>query len=260
MLKGFSLPLLFDLAQYDFSTVVRLLGMLVFWLAICALLISTFMSGGVLTVLATPDRQPFLEHFFAGAGRYFLRFFRLLLGAGLCAGVVLLGLNAGLGVVSARMSRDASELTPMLLAFGQGVVTLVIGTVFLLALHYARIQIVVDGRTDVARTYLRSLGFVVRNILRVFALVLFFAVLTGAVYLLYFVVRDALPTTTWLPILVLMAVQQIAVLARSAFQVGLYGAELQLFLLRRPAPPEPVAVVPLAEAPETEQLAPTDTD
>jgi hypothetical protein len=111
-------------------------------------------------------------------------------------------------------------------------VTLVIGVVFLLTLHYARIETVVEGRTGMARTYLRSLVFVFRNLLRVFALILFFAALTGGVYLLYVMVRTVLPTTAWPLILLLMMIQQLTVLTRCALQVGLCGAELELFLLR----------------------------
>jgi len=247
-LNSFSLPLLFDLARYDFSSVFRLLGTLVFWLVVCASVVSTFMSGGVLSVLANPGQQPFLEHFFAGAGRYFPRFFRLLLGAGLCGGVLVLALNAGLGILIAHLSQDASELTPLLLLLGQGAVNVLVGTGFLLALHYARIETVIDGSVGMTRVFLRSLVFVFRNILAVFALIAVFAALTGGVYLVYAIVQGALPTTTWLLILLLMAIQQVAALARSAFQVGLYGAELKLFLLRRPRVPEPIPILPV-EAP-----------
>jgi len=271
MLRGFSLPLLFDLLRYDYSTVVRLLSNLIFWLVLCALLISTFLSGGVLSVLANPGRGPFLEQFFAGASRYFLRFFRLLLGAGLCAGTILLALNVALGALVFRLSESAAELTSLLLVLGQGVLSAVIGTVFLLALHYARIETVLEGTTGMAGAYLRSLVFVFRNILRAFALIIFFAGLMGMVHLLYMMVRSVLPTTTWLPILLLMALQQVVVFVRSGFQVGLYGGELELYRLRRPKPPEREAVVvaprsvepaaPISGSePEQEGVAQTDTD
>ncbi len=245
MVVGFSLPLMFDLLRYDFSTVLRLLGTLVFWLVVCSSVVSTFMSGGVLSVLANPGQQPFLEHFFAGAGRYFPRFFRLLLGAGLCGGVLVLALNAGLGILIAHLSQDASELTPLLLLLGQGAVNVLVGTVFLLALHYARIETVIGGSVGMTRVFWRSLVFVFRNILAVFALIAVFAAVTGVVYLVYAIVQGALPTTTWLLILLLMTIQQVAALARSAFQVGLYGAELKLFLLRRPRVPEPIPILPV---------------
>jgi hypothetical protein len=243
-LRGFSLPLLFDLLRYDLSSVFRLVGTLVFWLVVCSLLVNTFLSGGVLATLANPGQRPFLEHFLAGTGRYFGRFFRLLLGAGLGAGIVLLALNTGLGILVARLSRDASEMTPLLLALGQGMVNIVLGTVILLGLHYARIETVVDGRLGMSRALLHSLVFVLRNVLSVFAIIIVFAVLTGGVYLLYEHVREVLPTTSWLLILGLMAIQQIAALARSAFRVGLYGAEIELFRRRRPTVPEKVAIGP----------------
>jgi len=245
MLQGFSLPLLVDLAQYDFGSILMIVGTLVFWLAVCASLVSTFVSGGVLSVLVFPGREPFAQHFFAGAGRYFLRFLRLLVLGVLCGGVVLVGINLLLGFLVARLSQEASEMAPLFLGLGQGVLNLLIGTVFLLALHYARIDTVVEDRTEMGRTYLSSMRFVLRNILRVFALIAFFALLTGVIYVLYVALRTALPTTSWLLILVLMASQQFVVLARSAFQVGLYGAEVELFLLRRPkaADRETVAVL-----------------
>jgi len=256
LLEGFSLPLLVDLLQYDFSTVSRLMGTLVFWLVLCASLTGTFMSGGILTVLVKRGRKPFLERFFAGGGRYFPRFLRLLLGAGVCAGVVLIALNTGLGLLVARLSRDASELTPFVLLLCQVIVNILVGTIFLLAVHYARIQTVVDESRGMARVFLLSLVFVFRNILRVFALIIFFTALTGVVYLLYAVARSALPATTWLLIFVLMGVQQIVALARSAFQVGLYGAELELFLLRRPKLPERVPLPVLTVEGPAERTAP----
>ncbi|RPJ86801.1 MAG: hypothetical protein EHM18_04345 [Acidobacteria bacterium] len=271
MLRGFSLPLLFDLSRYDYSTVVRLLSYLIFWLVLGASLISTFLSGGVLTVLANPSCGPFLEQFFAGAGRYFPRFLRLLLGAGLAAGALLLALNAVLGAVVFRLSEDASEITSLLLVLGQGALNALIVTVCLLALHYARIETVVEGTTGMAGAYLRSLVFVFRNILRAFALIIFFAGLMGVVHLVYMMVRSVLPTTTWLPILLLMALQQTVVFARSGFQVGLYGGELELYLLRRPKRTErgAVVVVPRTVEPaaatsgsegEPERLSQTNTD
>ncbi|MFB3904481.1 MAG: hypothetical protein ACE15E_13605 [Acidobacteriota bacterium] len=245
MLNGFSLPLLFDLGRYDFAGVVRIFGALACWLVFCALVAGTMVSGGVLAVLAAPGRQPLFEHFLRGAGRYFGRFFRLLIGACLAAGLVLVAINLALAVVIERVFGGGSELSPAVV-LGQVAVNLVIGTAFLLALHYARIETVVEGRSRMARAYVRSLVFVYRNILKVFAVIVVFAALTGAVYLVYAVVRSAMPTTTWLFILSLTAIQQTVMLARSAFRVGLYGAELELFLLRRPKPPEPLSTLPPA--------------
>ncbi|RPI27636.1 MAG: hypothetical protein EHM61_07815 [Acidobacteria bacterium] len=234
MLEQFSLRLLVEIGYYDFSALWRLASRLFVWLILAASLVSTFMSGGVLTVLANPSEEPLLERFFAGAGRYFLRFLGLLVGVGTCAMVVLSGLNLLMGAIVAKVSESSSEVTPLILGLFQTVLSILVGSVFLLVLHYARIATVADGLSSIIKAVLRSLAFVFRNFLRTFALLIFFAAAGGLVYLAYWMIRGVLPTTSWLLILALIAVQQAVTVARSALQLGLVGAEMQLYVLRRP--------------------------
>lgn len=234
---GFSLDVLRDLVELQ----PGLLGGLFLSAAGAAflgLLLGAAVTGGVLEVLMSRDDRPFAHRFGRGAGRFFVRFVRAGLLAGV-AGALAAALLAGpLFAVGGRLRRESgAEVASLLVSAGAVLVAGLVLLLALLALAAARIRIV---REDARRVLplLRSgvavvLGHPVKWLGTWGANALLGALALGA-YLAY---RDAVPAGTG-PLVLLMAVaQQAFVLARAWLRVALFGSEIAL--VERLRPPQP---------------------
>lgn len=234
---GFSLDVLRDLVELQ----PGLLGGLFLSAAGAAflgLLLGAAVTGGVLEVLMSRDDRPFAHRFGRGAGRFFVRFVRAGLLAGV-AGALAAALLAGpLFAVGGRLRRESgAEVASLIVSAGAVLVAGLVLLLALLALDAARIRIV---REDARRVLplLRSgvavvLGHPVKWLGTWGANALLGALALGA-YLAY---RDAVPAGTS-PLVLLMAVaQQAFVLARAWLRVALFGSEIAL--VERLRPPQP---------------------
>jgi hypothetical protein len=251
--ERFSIGILVDLVEMR-PGLLGGLALAALGVAFLGILAGAAATGGALEVLASGDDRPFAHRFGRGAGRFFLRFLR----AGLLAGVaaaLLAAVTAGpLFALNAKMRRDSGlEVATTAVWFAGLVVGGLAIVLALLALDAARVRIV---REDARRVLpmLRSgfavvLGHPVKwlGAWGVNALLLLLAL--G----LFLAFRNAVPARTGPLVALLFVVQQAFVLTRAWLRVALLGTERALVDRLRPlplpaAPPSPQpAVEPLPE-------------
>lgn len=250
LLEGFSFGLLADLAR-EHGGLLGPLVLSVLPLFGVMLLVNAFTAGGVLEVLQGGRPGPLLERFGSGGMRFFGRFLRVLVLAGI---VLAIAVGSIVGATAAA-TRDLREsewepaplvgwLAGLLLA---GLVTLIV----LLALDLARVRIVRDRRHRVMRAFFGSLWLAVRHPVATVGLWITVAALFGIVLALYLGVRSLLPAVSWFGIALMVVVQQVVVFVRGGLRVALFAGEVELVERLLPvapgAPPTPPEDEPSAE-------------
>ncbi len=243
---GLRVSVLADLLAPDrigFGALRSLVGVLV----LLALLVNALTAGGVLEVLRTSDDdRPFLHRFGRGGGRFFGRFLR----AGLLAGLVIVvvaGLgNGALSVLARRLEDSSWEPMGPVLFVVRAALTFAVVVTALLALDVARIRLVREDGRRVARAFRGALAFVLRRLPSAAGLWLLNAAVLAAVVGTYFAWSNAHRADTWLGIALLVAGQQAVMLARAGLRVALFGSVIELVEERtgQPAIPVPAAAPP----------------
>lgn len=252
LLGRFNMGAVADLVKYADPNPFDLLGAGARGAVLVALVASAFMNGGILEVLgASDDRRSFMHRFFRGGGHFFWRFVRLMIIAAVPCVLVT-------GVVAAAVTPAVQPLADSEWGYGvyvAGLLTLaaigVSGGFFILALDYARIRVARDDSRGMFRAYLGALGFVMRHAFAAYGMAIVILVLVGVVLLLYVGHETVWTTTGWGTLLLLVAVQQVVVLARTGLRVALVGAERDYYVAQQPSVSAPAAqpAPPAADGP-----------
>jgi hypothetical protein len=227
------------------------LTVLLLGLGALALILNALTSGGVLEALLAEDDRPLLHRFGRGAGRFFWRFVRV----GLVAGLVgALGVGVALAVFAAltRPLQDSAwEPRAPVLSLVRIAVGLGVAMVALMALDFARVRIVREDSRRPLRELRKALWLVLRNPVKV-------ALLWASIALIYVVLLVAhfsvgwgsLARTTAL-ILAMVVAQQALMLVRAGLRVALFAGCAEMEAILRPAPvlAEPSAATAASPAP-----------
>jgi hypothetical protein len=269
LLTGMSVDVLTELTQYDRSSVWGMLWSGLLAVGLVALAGNAFFAGGIIDVLlAGDDRRPFLHRFFRGAGRFFWRYLKLLVFAGVTILIVGGGLYAAVAAVVSGLRDSASEPLGLVASIVPLSVAGVAGAWALLSLDYARIAIARDDSRKTFRAWVGALALVGRHILRTSGLALVMIVLLGLAALALVVPAGSLPTVTSGQILLMMALQQAFIIVRTWLRIGLLAGEVDLYQRLVPASaaptphavqaPEPAVFDPVADAPLRNETATPD--
>jgi hypothetical protein len=243
MLNGFNFATYVDLSHYDRTAVSSLLMTNLAALMVVAGVMGALTFGGTLEILRAEDARTFLHRFCRGAGHFFGRFLRLAIYTAVAA-VLVTGPVAALLVPALKPLEDSAWEPGWVVALAIRLV--VIGVVllfFLLVLDYARIRVAADDTRRAFRTWLASVGFVLRNAAGAYGITLAFAVLFAVLLAVYFGYCGISPANTRELILLLFIVQQAVMWLRTGLRVAHVAAEREFLERRRPAPAATAAVV-----------------
>ena len=249
LLSGFNFAILGDLTKYDYVGAFGLLTSAMTGVVLLSIIASGFVMGGMLKVISGAGTSRGVMHrFFGGGGYYFWRFFRLMLIGGTSVVVVGALLMFALVAIEGPLVENGSETGSYVwLAFNLVILTFACG-LFLLALDYARIQVVIDDTRGTIRAYVRALGFVVRHAATTYGMATVILIPVGVLMLGYVAYETVSPVaSTWGTILMLFVVQQAIAFARVGLRVSLVDAEFRY--AQRLAPAASAETVPISAAP-----------
>lgn len=198
-------------------------------LGVLYLVVQTFLSGGLLSVLRNASGSWTVRGLLHGSGFYFGRMARLALLV-LLADLLLFKLNAPLAGWADRRARESiSESTAMAWLLGRHALLLLAVLWVHMASGYAKAITVVEERGSAVLAFLSSLAFCLRHFLRTFGHYL--AVAAGGVVLL--VVWSALDgrweTVGYKTQLVTFALFQALIFGRLMLRLGLLGGQIALY-------------------------------
>lgn len=208
-------------------------------------LVAVFLKGGILfslkeTVYAETDEKgkKFASMFFEGAGRFFGRFFRLLIySLILWAGFIIINLffHFFAGVITAG---GGNERMIFIMFWVRLAVFLFFSFFVLMVLDYARIKIVLENSRKVFKEMFWALGFVISNLGRTLGLY-YLLVAAGILIIAVALLIDTLiPRTGLLLVVTAFAWGQIFILARSWLTVAFQAAQMRFLAAGKELPAE----------------------
>ncbi len=181
-----SAPILRNFERYVSGSLHKNLPPLLFWFGVIYLVVSTFLTGGLLGLFAERDARFSFRFFFDRAGRYFL----ILLGIVFVAQVLYWLLWEPLGYLLsgfvAFVRRDATtEWTPTLLGWLVTIVFTVCSLAIYMMMNYARVAAVAWEKLGLVPAVLGALAFSLRNLKKTLALFYLTSVIPVVVLILY---------------------------------------------------------------------------
>jgi hypothetical protein len=260
LLTRFSFGTFADLSKYHAIGPLTLLVAGITGIAIVALAGSAFVGGGMIEVIGSPaDARTFMHRFFRGGGHFFWRFVRLAVTAAVLGGVAVAVTAAAAGAAVRPFTDSEWEPAGMFWGLVTAGLAGLVGLWFVLALDYARIRTARDGSRGMVRVYLGSLGFVARRLVGTYVIALACLAVTGALLVAYVAHEAAWTMSSWAAIGVLIATQQVIVLARAGVRVTQVAAEWHYYAAAVPVIPAVTPAAPVvAAAVEPAPAVPTE--
>ncbi|MGO9239623.1 MAG: hypothetical protein ACLQBJ_02345 [Bryobacteraceae bacterium] len=219
---------------------------------------TVLLAGGVLTMLSECWDCFRLGPFLAGAGRHFWRLFRLSL-----LGLIGYGLAALAGsapsMVASAIWKDGMEAWPIgVTGIAGSVLTVLLLGWMATVLDYAKVRLVADDVRGSVMGLLRSFAFVFKH----FGTTMGVWVMNAAVFAimlgLYLAASNAMHPTATGTILLLVLLQQVFILFRTAQRVAVWGAALEIYQALKPAPAAAVTLESPADLPAEEPVLPAE--
>ena len=217
--------------------------------SVAYLLLSLFLSGGALEVLARGEGYRATD-FWGGAAKFFGRFLRLALWSSLLlAALYLLPLTAR-GLQRIFFGSDPYEYISYWGAWIRAGLLLIALFFFRICFDYGRIHAVVTDERRMRVSLWRGLGFALRNPLPAVGLALLVALAGGLALFIYRPLSSAVDGSTVAAVAAAVVAQQAYIVWRVVLRLTRYGSQITLFRELASAPSETPASEPAAPATE----------
>lgn len=209
-----------------------------------ALLGQVLLAGGAIALFTDNSASYSVQDYYRNCGRYFWRFFRLLLIALACY-ALLFAFSSALHKIAVKIWGEGMEARP-LVYFGRarGVLVLALFLFLNAVFDFAKVRIVAENRRSACGAAVWALRFVLRHF---FTIALLFATLTlcGVVLAAAYLGLDAIfPRTHLAAVLLLALIQQFALLMRIALRLTFWASETNLYNDLNP-PYRPAEIAPV---------------
>jgi len=275
--QGFT-TLLVNFERYVRGDLRNSLPAQLFWIGIIYLLITTFLTGGILGLFAEKEARFTLRFFFDRAGRYFLILAAIVVIANIAYWLLwdVAGVNWQRLVRYVR-SEAVTEWTPVLLDWLGAVLLLVVAFFIRMVMDYSRVAAVAWHKMGLLPALFGALMFSLKNFRKtvgLFYLTTLLALLIAAVYGLLITTGGGATTSG---LIMMLLVQQGFIIATIWIRMVYLGGQLSFYRYTQDVPgwAEPTgpsadgndegiivdeAVVPEADLPEDRSESEEDTD
>jgi hypothetical protein len=190
---------------YKFQDLPPLLTGCLIGTSVLFLLLLVFLNGGIIGRIAAPEGRLTLGNFFGDCGRYFGRFFRVLL-ISLVGYFLIFGLIGRFISIPFRLwSKGAStQWTPLIASTLRLLVLLLLFSIVKMFFDYVKIALVVEDSRKTIRTTLRNFGFLGRRFFKAWTLFLLVGLIFVIATIVYLAVAKALPKVGIGPLLLFL--------------------------------------------------------
>ena len=199
-------------------------------------LVAVFFAGGVLTMLNERWERFSFSLFCAAAGEHFWRILRLSLFGLLCYGLAwMLGHLPSL--LAKKVYGQGMEGWPLGVAaiVGSVLTVLLLGWVATV-LDYAKVRLVSGQTRGSFKALMHSFVFVFRHFSMTMGVWLMNAILFALLGLIYLKLSSAVQANTTATILLLIVVQQVFILFRTAQRIAAWGSAIEIYGALAPPP------------------------
>ena len=227
LVNGVSTSFFFELLFHNEAGFLGLRAPALF-ASVAYLLLSLFLSGGALAVLASGEGYRATD-FWGGAAKFFGRFLRLVLWSSLLlAALYLLPLTAR-GLQRIFFGSDPYEYVSYWGSWVRAGLLLIALFFFRICFDYARIHAVVTDEPRMRVSLWRGLRFALRNPLPAVGLALLIALVGGGALLIYRPISAAVDVSTIAAVAAAVVAQQAYIVWRVVLRLTRYGSQITLF-------------------------------
>jgi len=194
------------------------------------IILHTFLAGGILSVFNQPDPHFTMRRFFEGTGKYFFRFFLIMLLSWLFFIIIGFFARDGLYSILDNAAKNArTELTPFFLGIFFYAIILFLILFIQMVFDYARIRLVAEEEKDIIHTSVRAFGFVFKNLGSTLGLYYMIFLSSIVISILYVVIKEAIPQSHLATIILAFIILQSFIFAIIFIRCWLYSSEMKLY-------------------------------
>lgn len=202
-----------------------------FWIAILFIIISIFLTGGILKIFSDKTYPFSIERFINGGREFFSRFFRLscymILVACICTLIVSVIFVL---IISASWSGTGSEKQLFYISITSLGILLVILIYILIIADYARFIMVRNDSKKVLRSIWMSTKFVTRKIMFTYGLYLMLLVIPLVLIYLYLLLSRVIGMNSGVTVLVMFIIQQGFIWMRVFTRIWTFGSQFDYYM------------------------------
>lgn len=234
LLKGFDYTAFSELMKFHGEEIKSSITQ-ASWIVILFMILSIFLTGGILRTIRQGHKKFGLYNFFAGCGKFFYRFMRLSLYTLMLHIIVALIIYIPFYlVVSTGWDHTFTEKTIFYVFLGFGGIHLLLGLYLVIITDYARFIMVTNDSKRAFRSLWQSARFVSGKLLGTYFLFILLLIVPVLLYYLYFFITGRFEYTTGLMILSLFVIQQLVIWLRTAFRVWTFSSQFDYYTIYHP--------------------------
>lgn len=229
MLKSFDYTAFKELMRFH-GEGIRTFISVGFWVSVFYLILSIFLTGGILSKLMHWEKGFSLKSFFSNCGNYFFRFFRLSFYTILMHLVIAMTIYIPMVLIfKGKMDGGASEKNLFYLFIVFAIIHLLLAVYLLVITDYTRFMLVNSDSKKVLKQFWKGVKYVTGKFASTYGLYLMLMVAPWVFIFLYFKVSNLFYVTSGLWVLVLLILQQLFIWLRAGFRVWIFASQAAYF-------------------------------
>ena len=201
-----------------------------FWMVLFFLILSIFLTGGILTAFKHKESKFSLKSFFSGCGAFFFRFFKISLYTVFMHIILAVFIYLIFALIVAGMAGGtASEKTFFyLFVFFLGI-HLLLGIFLVIITDYSRFILVLNDSGKVLKSIWLATKFVTRKFPGTYGLYLMLLVIPLILFYLYMIASRTIGMTSGLTILFMFVLQQLFIWLRISLRIWTFASQFDYY-------------------------------
>ena len=193
------------------------------------ILFHTFLSGGIISVLAGDTSVFSIRGFFSGAGKLASRFFLLMILSGVFFFLVIVLKDFFSTVADSVSDTTKSEIIPFYLTLISSIFVYALFLFIQMVFDYARIKTALEDNRNVLQTTKDTFVFVFKNIGSTMGLFYLLFLTNLVLTVIYIILTEIIPQSSSVCIAVVFVIQQMFICSLIWIRCWLYSSQLELY-------------------------------
>ncbi len=193
------------------------------------ILLHTFLSGGIISVLGKDIPVFSIRRFFSGAGKFASRFFLLMIISWIFFFLAITFRGFLSSLVSSVSDTSRSEIFPFYLSLISSIFVYAVFLFFQMVFDYARIKTVTEDTRNVLQTTKDAFIFVFNNLGSTMGLYYLLLLTNLVLTVVYILLKEIFPQTSAVSIFVIFIIQQTFIGSFIWIRCWLYSSQLELY-------------------------------
>jgi hypothetical protein len=202
----------------------------VFWVILFFIVVSIFLTGGILTTIKQKESKFTLKSFFSGCGTFFFRFFKLTFYTIILHLILAIIIYLILSLIVVGSYDSVASEKVLFYTFVIFLSLHVIISIYLIVItDYSRFIIVLSDSKKVLKSFWAAVKFVTLRFPLTYGLYLMLLVIPLIVLYLYMIVSKTIGMTSGITILVMFILQQLFIWLRISLRIWTFAGQFDFY-------------------------------